>query len=254
MSKVFILGAGFSKAFSYHMPTMLELSEYIRRRIAELPTGGQNHAVYEKLISMSGGLENLLTYLFEATPWKNHKESYIDKAALMHLLDLIGDRIVDCEERAFENEDNFLPWTRKFTEHLYDENVTVATLNYDTVIERLSGYYKGWGGASGMYVGMPMLMIQQRSMGMALRPPSTYCLLKLHGSTNFYFAGDENTPSQPVYYIKANSKSPKSDRREPHVARNMVGMIPLVIPPLSQKNIFYNLFVNLIVHLKEYYV
>ena len=237
MSAVFILGAGFSKALSCHMPTTKELSNYIQTKIEGLQIAEQDQKLYKKLVSTSDGVENLLSYLFEMMPWKSPAESYRDKAALIELQNIIAEYIIDSEERAFKYEDKIPSWSKYFTKHLLDEKPTVATLNYDTMLERLSAHYHE---RPEEYVGLPVISTTHRRPGSVWStvPAHTYALLKLHGSINFYFHGDENTPSQQVYFREVR---PTTSFRQEKQHQGISDLIPLIVPPLSTKSAFYNI-------------
>ena len=113
MSKLFVLGTGFSKAVSSALPVMFDLGDYIRGKINEL---SGDKEIYERLISPPNDLEDLLTYLCQSMPWKNPAESYSDKAAFLQLSNFIAEHIIDCEEKAFQEEPP--EWSIQFIKYL----------------------------------------------------------------------------------------------------------------------------------------
>lgn len=94
MSKLFILGAGFSKAVSDKMPTMKDLGKFVRDRIPELPGDPQ---IYYRLMSDPSNVEELLTYLYQEMPWKTAEQTLIEKAAFHKLSAYIVEHIAGFE-------------------------------------------------------------------------------------------------------------------------------------------------------------
>ncbi|MFC1712715.1 hypothetical protein ACFL6S_03540 [Candidatus Poribacteria bacterium] len=243
MSKLFILGAGFSRAVSCHMPTMPRLNEYIRGEFSQLPITARNRALYRKLSLSAGGIESLLSYLYQTMPWKDSWETNVDNAALLDLSELIANYITECEVEVFEHKGGLPAWTKDFVEYLHREKLTVATLNYDTVLERLCYLHlpQGYNSANAYYE-MPVTHLAQRftSTTGIPQPNETYKLFKLHGSINFYFSGDKNIPSEQVYYVPIQSRSPRNDyERDQVLERCKMDLTRLVIPPVTEKTSFY---------------
>ena len=58
MSKLFVLGTGFSKAVFETMPIMSDLAEHVRPRLDELPGDQDDRRIYRNLVS---DVEALLT-------------------------------------------------------------------------------------------------------------------------------------------------------------------------------------------------
>ena len=254
MQKLFILGTGFSKAVSCKMPTMKELGEHLESKIKMLSDGDRIHGIYKGLSPdpKNPDCERLLTYLFQAMPWKSPAEVKRDKAAFIEISSLIVDYIIDCEEEAFEK--NPEPWTAQFVEYLHNEQSTVATFNYDTVLERLSSdlekleddphFTHGRRVTTFSIYKAPIAHLHMRTASGAFLTngddyAQTYRLLKLHGSVNWYFPGDENVPGQQVYAIEVHGKSPRKQLDSESAKRNGRDLVPLIIPPVAEKTVFY---------------
>jgi len=249
MQKLFILGTGFSKAVSESMhtgcvvPTMKELGEHVKNRIHELPELPSDPGVYESLVSDPNNVEDLLTYTYGAMPWQLPHELHLHKSAFLILSDIIAEYITECEENVFCAESP--EWAKKFVQYLHDEKATVATFNYDTVLERIS--LKTLEAARitdvGDFYRSPIMDLIYRDGKGRFSPASheTYRLLKLHGSINWYFPGDENAPGQQVYY--SNELLRGEAARPKHVAtlnRNKIDLVHLIVPPVAEKSLFYN--------------
>lgn len=252
MSKLFILGAGFSKAISKDMqtgcimPTMKELGKHVKSRIREFPG---NSEIYERLLSDPNNVEDLLTYLYEAGPWKSADEIYLHKSAFLVLSNIIADHISELEQEVFQAEPP--EWAREFIQYVHQKNFTVATFNYDTILERLSVMYIRQEDNQRIDIEdlyqapISNLATRTGSWYLGVSYQKTYRLIKLHGSINWYFSGDENIPRQEVYYsdvFRIDGPSRPGVQRYIHsVERNKKDLIPLIIPPVAGKTPFYSI-------------
>ena len=104
MSKLFILGAGFSKAVSDKMPTMKDLGKFVRDRISELPELQGDPQIYYRLMSDPSNVEELLTYLYQEMPWKTAQQSLIEKAAFLRLSAFIVEHIAGFESGLYQSQ------------------------------------------------------------------------------------------------------------------------------------------------------
>ena len=244
MSKLFILGAGFSKAFSCHMPTLLDLGKYVVKNINKLPGNSTKHKIYRKIGSDP---ERLLTYLFQPMPWKFPDEVFVDRATFIVLSRIIAEYIVEKQKLAFHN--SIPSWSERFINYLIGKESVVATLNYDTILETL--YRNKFVDPSALGRGydvqqitildlypLPIVNLLERKLHptISYENENTFKFLKLHGSINWYYSGDENMPGQQVY---------AEDYATVHKYRDLVktlkmDMIPLIIPPVTEKTSFYD--------------
>ncbi|MCK8825969.1 SIR2 family protein [Fuchsiella alkaliacetigena] len=236
MSKLFVLGSGFSRSISLKMPTLKNLSNYL-------------YDYYEDIFSnefykrFANDFENLLTYLQQPMPWKTREEILKDRSNFVKVSKLITKYISECEEKTFEKD---MPeWAIKFIRYIHNNKFTVATLNYDTIIERLA-YLSELKGQDEQKVylqdiyQLPIANVKSRTSSLwSSSPVDTFRLLKLHGSINWYYTGGENFGGQQIFYVSVKSKSPFEDKTENNVNSNLLGLEPLVIPPVSEKSLFY---------------
>lgn len=257
MSKLFILGTGFSAAVLEAMGhknklTMGDLGKYVKKYVCKLPGDPKE---YERIMSESNDVEMLLTYLYQDMPWKLSEEMYMGKSAFLSLSRLIADYIAKCEEEAFPKDTTPPEWCREFVQHLHDKRAVVATFNYDTVLERLSHHIeieqekpeetdRIWN-ISDFYKA-PIAKLAERGgdrFGVGGGTPrETYRLLKLHGSINWHFSGDENAPGQQVYYSDEFYPLLGRDTDKIYLEalqRNKVDLVPLIVPPVAGKSSFY---------------
>jgi hypothetical protein len=138
--RLFMLGSGFSKAMSPKMPVIKELSQKIREEFGQLPCDPK---VCSQFLDDP---EGLLTYLYQGMPWKSPEETHTDRAAFISLSRSISDFIKMCEAEAFRA--NYPNEVEEFVQYLHRQSIksglriTVATFNYDTVVERIARYLR----------------------------------------------------------------------------------------------------------------
>lgn len=237
---VLILGSGFSKAiFPDSMPTVTDLGPVL------LQEDALNALPYERL---AGDPELLLSYLGLNQPWKKPPEGLTDQGLFIRVQEVLANHIAKCEDRAFRNQ---APgWAGLLIEHLHDSQISVITLNYDTVVERLVHHLKegrsddSWPRAHHLY-DLPLSPILARAGNALLdMKVETFHLIKLHGSINWFYSGVEGYPGEQVYYRAVNSDSPYQDSRGsansgPGIDCLCKDKIPLIIPPVAEKSRFY---------------
>ena len=75
ITDLFILGAGFSKAINYRMPTMDELSSAVLRNLENVGL-----CVPDALDDLGNNIELWMTYLSQVQPWLKASDNYFNKA------------------------------------------------------------------------------------------------------------------------------------------------------------------------------
>lgn len=238
--KVFFLGAGFSKAVNDNYPLMDDLTEKVLSRL-------EKESVREHLNEIppqvKQNIESLLTYLGTDFPWKTDTTKHANLALYASIVQIISDIFTELAKQDVSKFSN-LPWrscpsfARTLRRNASD--VSIITLNYDLLLEQLmrSDYaleHKDVGFIScSSFYPYPMTSIYARS-GTAIwgdepneeqRFPQ---ILKLHGSANWFWAG--MTPSDILYYRQWHKEEPADITK---------GLVPYIIPPVLDKNAFYN--------------
>ncbi len=226
MNVVVMIGAGFSKAFSPHMPLMSELAPVARKAVSK------TYPVDRLTIPSCymDDAELLMSYLHQEHPWKSPDIKLIEKACFLAATSTISGYITDAEEKAFKSD---LPdWLMSFVRWLDDTQCSVITTNYDTVIERAAyltldiwtpnlhpvSLTNAWGRLGTAILGGP--------------PKDTFKLVKLHGSTNWYCTGQKGDPA--IYYSAVSNRLPSLDHQQDR--KSVVDLIPLIMPPVFDKS------------------
>ncbi|MEF8847481.1 MAG: hypothetical protein V5A57_03585 [Candidatus Paceibacterota bacterium] len=241
-----ILGAGFSKAFSGNMPTMADLHHEIRSEF-------EGDEIWESkpFLDNIDNFELLLSYLGSNQPWKSISEDYKDKALFKKIKERLAEHITELGWEAFFGD---IPdWANNFALLLHEKKIPVITFNYDTILEQLLLYRRDgeWTGRfpmENLYT-IPLRDITQRDV---LTPSysnstlATFDLIKLHGSINWFYSGEDNFPGEQIYYHGLTSKEPEEKSFSTHpilggeYSKVLKDKQHLIIPPVMEKSQFYS--------------
>lgn len=180
---VFVLGAGFSRAISGEMPVLAELGEEIFKRL-----GDDAPAVLPNLPPTD--FENWLSFLADDDPWLGEDDRLRNRSVFLRVSGLMCDLISAREIAA--RRDALPDWLRMLVARWHEDEASIITFNYDTLVEaaftEVVGVYDTPGAEGPNYVfpsqifRAPLMPINARAGG-ALAPEviSTFRLLKLPG-------------------------------------------------------------------------
>lgn len=241
MSKyVFLVGAGFSRAVSdaakvpedLRMPVGGELGNLIRKSNVgpDLP---------KSITSLGDNVEAWMTYLSRSQPWLLRHYDVFNQSLFMRIAQIIRNeidrRVKACTEKTLPS------WFRRLVEFWIDNEVSVITLNYDTLIERalvsLSDPNPREHEAGNLYPA-PLTPAESRVGGHTEeafgKPP--FEMFKLHGSTNWWYSNTIST--DPVYFnqVRWGKDHEKQSHQEQHVA----DLVPFIIPPVFEKGSYFD--------------
>lgn len=238
MKTVYLLGAGFSYAASRQMPLMASLSAEIAKQLQE--KGGPEIPYWS---NFREDFEALLTFLYSAQPWQTRAESLRNQAGYYEVAEKVADIIRSAQSRAFS--DKMPDWLPTLILQWEKQDATVITFNYDEIVER-----------STIQIVKDTEQPQARPYLYAVPLPNAFArdpaglifgsqqwkpftLLKLHGSVNWYYSGEDAPFNDTVYSTLGingwwdSSASKTNDDR-------LIDKQPFIIPPTAIKNSFYN--------------
>jgi hypothetical protein len=240
---VFVLGAGFSCAVSDSMPLLRELSPLVFAAYKDrdkIPTD------IKKLLSVD--LEEALSYLVQPKPWLRESEALRHRALFLELTYVIAEVLRQSMDDAVSRMTTGpSDWLKKLILYWHRHRCTVLTLNYDTLIETVAHvveygrdgskpkYFSPWAIYPPFFTNAAM-----RSGALLLtKRPETFLLLKLHGSTNWFFSGRETAQGEPIYFIPPpgppgawNAKPTETDAL---CLAAVADKYPFIMPPVYDK-------------------
>ena len=263
---VFILGAGFSKAIDARMPTSDELGEEVKALLAK--NGRPLPAELTK-----GTFEEWLSRLAEDQPDLLEHENLQRRAWFSEISQAVAQVIEQRESHVRHGGAEPPPWLRSFIGAAHGWRATAITFNYDTLLEtgvNLSSFHDfAVIVGSGLVRSCDVLGHLPHSAGSSETGRySTFRLLKLHGSVNFYrTSGDDvgaslvrwplegethiPTPSQAdvfkdsmrdnIFGRRSYTPPGKMEAPAERQRRVLFGYEPFIVPPAALKSPYYSL-------------
>jgi hypothetical protein len=233
----YLVGAGFSRAVSPFMPVMWELRDAVLEEM-ELQK--------DHLDGFGGDLEQWLSYLSTEQPWLEESENLRNRAQFIEASRAITTVIRRAEDSIqFSEPPPF--WLVRLAHQWGASQAPIATLNYDLLVERAITSLGGVYTLGDMYA---IPLEQRRAAGDAgggqysALPPrvAVPTLFKLHGSTNWMYGGSAASPGERVVLSGDGFGWERPSSAASWVPRYQVlhdDLVPMVIPPTSVKNTFY---------------
>ena len=235
-NKVFFLGAGFSKALFPHFPLMNELSEQI---ISKLEDSFSKTYLNKIPPNIKENFEYMLTYLITDWPWKNNTTRHSDLALYSAVIQSLSDIFRELSSKYLYTDNYSINEIfYKFAQYVLTKRkeFNFITLNYDIVLEHLLSKVSNWDIIYNDFYKYPMSLldtrtIDSRSIFIQNKYFNVPAILKLHGSSNWFWAGA--TTGDNIYFDF-------TDNQEANYDNLIMGMKPYIIPPVLDKNSFYN--------------
>jgi hypothetical protein len=236
---VFLLGAGFARAISPSMPLLQDMAE---RVIDSLGPATRIPDVVEAM--MRENFAHALSYLEQAKPWITEADNLRHRALFLDFSNAIARDLEATVSHAGRDLSPRKPsWLTELIRHWHQHRCTVLTLNYDTLIEIVAANVKLPGEARIVAADLyPRVLTDAglRSGGAGPKERTeTFRLLKLHGSTNWYYSGRTSSHGEPIYFVTPLSGDNSTERaRQQHEERlrAVADKYPFLIPPIYDKS------------------
>jgi len=222
---LFLLGAGFSKAVSSHMPLLNELSSAIsffaqtERSVDDIETN----------------FEKVLTFLAERQPWLSEAENLRNRATFLEISGKISRALASMQNKALSED---MPrWLQGLLLRWRQDETWVITLNYDTLIEKAYTELRLRGNEPqlsaimahrGLYPFPVESVLSRTQLLLGHEENVGFKLLKLHGSLNWVYSGSD--ASGETIYDLGIPTGWNAKPLEQHVLVNAIDKVPLVIP------------------------
>lgn len=244
---VFFFGSGFSKSIIPEYPTLYELSNHIKQMYENDNSAIGKHFNEEIPSQFYYNIEALLSYLLIDLPYKKADERLIDKALYKNITSKITKYFHELNSKFEINKNNKDIINRsdinRFANHILQNNYTSITLNYDILLDKVLYFTKGddyiHSNKLSTFYKIPIEHLSERgqgyySMGAMFgsdKPHDIYkslvpSIIKLHGSINWLYSEYVNNQIYFNDWIWSEFKS--------------VDLEPYIIPPVLDKNSFYN--------------
>jgi hypothetical protein len=234
--RVFILGAGFSVAFSSRMPITDELGELA---VARLPTT----TVRVPMTFVGGTFEEWLSRLAEDQPDLDEAENFQQRAVFAQLSRAIGDVVEERQREVWWSTPPAIGILLRFVAVMHAWRSTVVSFNYDTLVEQAVDEHCLWDWEANRRAEHSdaldhMPMRPAANMRWAESHEETFRLLKLHGSLNWWWVPGDSTGGTINRWVTTGIERPEPKglaERE----RELPGRSRFIVPPNALKSAFY---------------
>ncbi|WP_290049961.1 SIR2 family protein [Amycolatopsis solani] len=231
---VYLLGSGFSRAISEHMPTMDGLSVAIRndlsaRGLPALP--GQD-------TPLADNFEQWLSYLVEEPPWLAEGQTYRNRGAFSDVAESLHSVLSALQLQV--TTDAPPAWLATLVRHWQAVGSTVITFNYDLLVEKSwLALERGHGWGDLYPVAIAPIGSRVAAVWGSEGNKGGLRLLKLHGSLNWRYSGPSSPPGDQVFDVGYapwdGSGIPRTDDSEELSADK----VPMIVPPAAVKSPYY---------------
>jgi len=244
MTRVYLLGAGFSRAISNEMPTMDKLSAAVQHKLVGFDIPGANNPV-------ASNFEQWLSYLIERPPWLSPADQERNRAAFFDVARAVHDVLSEHQNRAVVSGDA-PAWLHPLMVYWRATSATVITFNYDLFVEL--AWLRSFGNEPyirSIYLSpVPITPIGAR-IGYHLGGTAErngLRLLKLHGSLSWRYSGPGSAAGDIVYDlgvlgsgwdVEGIGPIPFGTGR-PDAYELSVDREPMIVPPAAVKSPYYN--------------
>lgn len=234
--RVFLLGAGFSKAICAEMPLMKELGVAVDSRL-----NGEGRSLPASMSQFGDDFEQLLSYLAERQPWLDPAQVLRNRAAFLDVSRTVGDVISERQSATIR-----LPkptWMRDLIEYWDRMKSTVITFNYDVLVEAAAIEQTSVTSWTHFYRAPVVPAAARTSAVIAGSAADSFALLKLHGSVTWFWSGIDSIPSDPIYdagLCGGWSLDGLTSRYDENLELLVADKVPMVVPPTATKSAFYD--------------
>jgi hypothetical protein len=239
--QTYLLGAGFSKAVSRAMPSMLELGELLRGTL-ETAFGASDWRVALGVRDF----ENLLGLLSQDQPWLDDVSNLRNRAAFLEVSRAIAGSVRARQVQALT--DSQPDWLRALVRYWLAHHARVLTFNYDTLIEKAVVSQAAvppqtaddYAHADLYPVAVPAVEHRSSAGPTAPLPMEGMRLTKLHGSLNWYYSGAETFFGEAIYDVGIRPEwGSSSEDKFISKAHYVMDKVPLIVPPTASKNAYF---------------
>jgi hypothetical protein len=245
--EVMILGAGFSKSLSSLMP----LTDDLGNRVLAVVTAKAEHPAI-RLPFENGRFEAWLSRISDDQPDLSVAENLANRVLFElcseSLASVLDGCVAEAKDEALSHD-----WLMEFLGTLHARQSTVITFNQDTLIEIAVGEAEMYAWKQSRWrLDRPQPKIEWWDCldGQPSLPPNrygfeipqpTFRLLKLHGSTNWFWRNGDHSGATTSSWLLPGTMNPAEAVPDEEAARRraLPGRVPLIVPPSATKSSYY---------------
>ena len=223
------------------MPLLQDLARHIAEKFDK-----RDRIPSEVSRMMEENLAHALSYLEQAKPWMTEAENLRHRALFLEFSTVIARDLEETVREAAADMSTAVPeWLKELILFWHQHRCTVMTLNYDTLIETAAASLRVENGEAILphHLYPPLLTDAGARSGMATKAGrmETFRLLKLHGSTNWYYSGRTLAQGEPIYFVPPLLPTENGSTREEHElrVRAVADKYPFLVPPVYDKSALF---------------
>lgn len=238
VDRVFILGAGFSRAIHQDMPLLHELGAGVRSTLRS-----RNISVGSDLDALDN-VEHWLSLLAEPAPWLDSSEQMRNSALFVDVSRAIHEVLTAMQIKASIVSPP--AWLFPLVKYWHRTQSTVITFNYDCLVELayMDAVVPEFGSHTAQSSDPLAIPVTPAALRVAAvvggNGSQTFKLLKLHGSVDWWYSGVRSEPSDPIYrmgWIGDFKRGIIPFYGNWHTL--IADKVPMLIPPAATKAPFY---------------
>lgn len=223
------------------MPLLQDLAEHVLQQV-----GPDGKIPPELAAMMAENFAHALSYLEQAKPWITEANNLRHRALFLEISNAIARDLDATVARGAKVLCARTPeWLARLIRHWHERRCTVLTLNYDTLLETVCAAVplpnSQHVSARALY---PPLLTDARTRTGDRAPERavpTYRLLKLHGSTNWYYSGRASAHGEPIYFVSPPPGRADAATRAMHERqmKAVADKYPFLVPPIYDKSALF---------------
>jgi hypothetical protein len=236
----FIVGAGFSKAIDCRMPDTDALGRLITTR-PDVAGHGRIPAQFEH-----GAFESWLSVLAGDQPYLTEPENLEQRALFGRIARALVGTLSEIEAEVLSADAD--AWLYELLSVFHFQHPTVVSLNYDTLLEAAVMTHSLWDGGTGRKIEVGDILqetppnpayAQTWDFGLAPLAQDTFRLIKLHGSLDWFWMGQDPTGLSLVRRDSLSRFGAPAPVDATTRARDLQGREPFIVAPATAKSEFY---------------
>lgn len=233
MTRIFILGAGFSRSVNHSMPLLTDLTDKVKSELQF-----RNVEIGDDLDTL-GDVERWLSLLADPAPWLSSAAQIRNTALFSTISGILHSIIVNSQLLAASNPAP--DWLISLARHWIEAKATVITFNYDGLVEL--AYLEAAPQSATLHpcdvFAIPVTPASARLGHPGYARNDSFSLLKLHGSFDWWYSGLNAQASDQIYWLDWHGTFGESLKSLSDPSILLPDKSPMMIPPVAAKSSFY---------------
>lgn len=217
------------------MPLLPDLARGVLERY---PRG--NYVAPDVFALIEDNFAHALSYLEHPKPWLSEADNLRHRALFLEFSAIIAELLDEALHQALASGAGPPPeWLGRLLSAWHHQRTGVITLNHDTLIETVAATLVIDGEPLWAHYIYPPLLTDARLRAGDWQPfaeRATFLLLKLHGSTNWYYSGRISAFGEPIYFVHPPAPGVPEEADYRRRRRAVADKYPFLVPPIYDQS------------------